>query len=72
MDALLYKQEELRSGWTNGDLAFAADGNYFAILYKGQEISQQFDNMVTLGRLTVPPTTMDTVADEFHVTIAIK
>jgi len=72
MEALPYKQEELRSGWTNGDLAFAADGNYFAILYKDQEISHQYDNMVTLGRLTVPPMVMDTLGSEITVTIAIK
>ncbi len=72
MTALPYEQNELRNGWSNGDIAFAADGNYFAILYKDEEISQQYGNMVTLGRLMVTASIMDTLEDAISVTITLK
>lgn len=72
MDALTYEQKELRSGWSNGDIAFAADGNYFAILYRDEEISQQYGNMVTMGRLTVDPMVMDTFEDAISVEITLR
>ncbi len=72
MQALSYEQQELRYGWSNGDIAFAADGNYFAILYKDEEISQQYGNMVTLGKLTVDPSVMDTFEDAISVRIDMK
>lgn len=72
MKALPYDKNELRNGWSNGDIAFAADGNYFAILYKDEEISEQYGNMVTLGKLTVDPSIMDTLAGEITVVINLK
>ena len=69
---LAFDMSDLRKGWSNGDLAFAAEGNYFAILYKDEEISQQYGNLVTLGRITVDPAIMDTLAGEIRVTIALK
>jgi len=72
MRALPYDQEELRNGWSNGDLAFAADGNYLAILYKDEEISQQYGNMVTLGKLTVEPSIMDSLDTEISVVVKLK
>lgn len=72
MQALPYKPEELRNGWSNGDLAFAADGNYFAILYKDEEISEQYSNMVTLGKISVTPEIMDTLPDSISITLSVK
>nr|WP_321469127.1 cyclophilin-like fold protein [uncultured Desulfobulbus sp.] len=69
---LVFDEGDLRSGWINGDIAFAADGNYFAILYKDEEISGQYGNLVTLGRITVDPAIMDTLPGEIRVTIALK
>lgn len=69
---LAFDQSDLRNGWANGDLAFAAEGNYFAILYKDDEISGQYGNLVTLGRITVDPAIMDTLPGEIRVTIALK
>lgn len=67
---LVFDESDLRNGWTNGDIAFAADGSYFAILYKDEELSEQYGNLVTLGRITVNPAIMDTLASEIVVTIA--
>lgn len=71
MDALPYKKEELRSGWSNGDIAFAVAGNYFAILYKDEELSQEYDGMVTMGRLTSPLQMMDALKANISVRIEL-
>jgi hypothetical protein len=68
-DALPYDKTSLRSGWRNGDIAYAVDGNYFAILYKDEEISQQFDGMVTMGRLDCPPSAMEDLERSISVRI---
>ena len=68
-DPLPYDMAELHSGWKNGDIAFAVNGNYFAILYKGEEISQEFDGMVTMGALTGDSAIMDTLDGGISVRI---
>jgi hypothetical protein len=71
-EPLPYDRSELRSGWKNGDIAFAVSGNYFAILYKDEEISQQFDGMVTMGALDCDPAVMETLDGSISVTIELK
>lgn len=71
-EPLPYDQAELRSGWENGDIAFAVSGNYFAILYKDEEISQQFDGMVTMGALDCAPAVMGTLDGAISVRIELK
>jgi len=71
-ESLPYDEAELRSGWTNGDIAFAVDGNYFAILYKDEEVSQQFDGMVTMGALGVDPAIMGTLDRGISVRIELE
>lgn len=71
-DPLPYDKKDLCNGWQNGDLAFAADGGYFAILYKDEEISQQFGNLVTLGKMNEAPSVMDTLDAEITLKIELK
>lgn len=70
-DALPYDKAELRSGWKNGDIAFAVDGNYFAILYKDEEISGQYDGMVTMGSLSCDPMVMESLDGSISVRIEL-
>lgn len=70
-ESLPYSVEDLRSGWKNGDIAFAVSGSYFAILYKDEEISQQFDGMVTMGALEGDPAIMDTLSGSISVRIEL-
>lgn len=70
-EPLPYDKEDLRNGWSNGDISFDAGGNYFAILYKDEEISQQFGNLVTLGRITAPLSVMDTLDQQISVRIEL-
>lgn len=73
MDSPLpYNKEDLQNGWKNGDIAFAADGSYFAILYKDEEISQQFGNLVTLGKIKDSPLVMETLDHEISLEIKLK
>ena len=71
-EPLSYDEKDLRNGWSNGDIAFAAEGNYFAILYKDEEISQQFGNLVTLGKVNAPLDVMDALSDEISVRIELR
>ncbi|QJB57521.1 cyclophilin-like fold protein [Pseudodesulfovibrio sp. zrk46] len=71
-EPLPYDAVELHSGWRNGDIAFAVSGSYFAILYKDEEISQQFDGMVTMGTLDGDPAIMDTLDAGIDVRIESK
>lgn len=68
-EPLPYDDSELRRGWKNGDIAFAVNGDYFAILYKGDEISEQFDGMVTMGTLDCDLGIMDTLNGRIVVRI---
>ncbi len=70
-DPLPYDENDARNGWLNGDIAFAIDGNYFTILYKDEEISQQYDGIVTLGVLDAPLSIMDTLETSISVSIEL-
>lgn len=70
-EPLPYDKTDLSNGWANGDISFDAGGNYFAILYKDEEISQQFGNLVTLGRITAPLSVMETLDQEITVRIEL-
>ena len=70
-DPLPYDEDDAQSGWLNGDIAFAIDGNYFTILYKDEEVSQQYDGIVTLGVLDAPLSIMDTLETSISVGIAL-
>ena len=69
---LPYNKEDLKNGWKNGEIAFAADGGYFAILYKDEEISMQFGNLVALGQLCEDPLVMETLPARISLTIDLK
>ena len=70
-DPLPYDEHDARKGWRNGDIAFAVDGNYFTILYKDEEISRQYDGIVTLGVLDAPLAIMDTLEASISVSIEL-
>lgn len=69
---LPYGEEDLQNGWQNGDIAFAADGGYFAVLYKDEEISQKFGNLVTLGKINEAPSVMELLDAEISLKIELK
>lgn len=68
-DKLPYDREDLHSGWKNGDISFAVDGNYFTILFKDEEISQQFDGIVNMGVISAPLSVIDSLDGSISVRI---
>jgi hypothetical protein len=73
MDAPLpYDEKDMQSGWLNGDIAFAVNGNYFTILYKDEEISKQFDGIVNMGVLNAPLSVMDTLEQSISLRIELE
>lgn len=71
-DTLAYDKEDLRSGWKNGDISFAVDGNYFTVLFKDEEISQQFDGIVNMGVISEPLAVMDSLERSISVRIELE
>ncbi len=71
-DPLEYENNDLHNGWKNGEIAFAADGNYFTILYRDEDISQQFGNLVTLGHVTCDLGMFDQLAPQIELSISLK
>jgi hypothetical protein len=70
-EPLPYDAQDAHNGWLNGDIAFAIDGDYFTILYKDEEISRQYDGIVTLGVLDAPLSIMDTLETSISVGIEL-
>ncbi|ACS81608.1 cyclophilin-like fold protein [Maridesulfovibrio salexigens] len=68
-DGLPYDKSDLRDGWLDGDIAFAVSGNYFTILYKDEDISEQFDGIVNMGIIKAPLSIMDTLAESISLRI---
>ncbi len=68
---LVYSKDELHNGWKNGEIAFAVDGSYFTILYKDEEISQQYGNLITIGMLSEDPAVMDSLSSEISIRIEL-
>lgn len=50
-DPLPYKEEDEHYGWLNGDIDFATDGNWFTILFGGEESSDSYGNQVNIGKI---------------------
>lgn len=48
---LPYKEEDVHNGWLNGDIDFAADGNWFTILFGGEESSNSYGYQVNIGKI---------------------
>jgi Domain of unknown function (DUF369). len=71
-DKLPYDKEDLRSGWKNGDISFAVDGNYFTILFKDEEMSQQFDGIVNMGVICAPLSVMESLGGSISVRIELE
>lgn len=48
---LPYKEEDVHNGWLNGDIDFATDGNWFTILFGGEENSSSYGYQVNIGKI---------------------
>lgn len=48
---LPYNEEDVHNGWLNGDIDFATDGNWFTILFDGEENSGDYGYQVNIGKI---------------------
>lgn len=48
---LPYNEEDVHNGWLNGDIDFATDGNWFTILFGGEENSGGYGYQVNIGKI---------------------
>ena len=70
-DDLPYQEDEVHYGWLNGDIDYAIDAPYFTILYKDQDISEQYGYQVNIGVLTSPLSTIADLGNSYDVTIEL-
>lgn len=69
-EPLSYDKSDVHNGWMNGDIDFATDGNYFTILYKDEDSSNQFGYQVNMGVIDAPLSVMDTL--DSHISMRIE
>lgn len=70
-DPLPFDEADARWGWLNGDIAFAYDGNYFTILYKDEDISEQYGHIVNLGVVDYDLPLLDTLGESITLRIEL-
>lgn len=67
-----YSDEDVTSGYENGDLAFWPPASNFVIFVSGEENSASTDNLVNLGHITSPQEMLDALEGQIEVTIALR
>lgn len=70
-EELPYSDEEEHYGWLNGDIDYATDAPYFTILYKDEDISEQFGYQVNIGVVTSPLDELDKLGNSYDVTVEL-
>lgn len=58
-------------GWLNGDIDYAIDAPYFTILYKDQDISEQYGYQVNIGVLTSPLSEIANLGSSYDATVEL-
>lgn len=58
-------------GWLNGDIDYAIDAPYYTILFKDEEISEQYGDQVNIGVITSPISEIDKLSGSFDVKIEL-
>lgn len=66
-----YSDNDVKSGYKNGDLAFWTIANNFVIFINGEENSSNIGNLVKLGRITEPQEKLEKLQGTIDVTIAL-
>jgi hypothetical protein len=69
MNRLNMIKKDAHSGWKNGDIDLA--GNYFSILFDGEEVSESYKNMITLGRIDGDLSVIKSLGNTINITVAL-
>ncbi|MCM1166486.1 MAG: cyclophilin-like fold protein [Lachnospiraceae bacterium] len=67
-----YSENDVTSGYKNGDLDFWTPANNFVIFVSGGENSANTGDLVNLGRITDPQSALDKLEGRLDVTIALS
>ena len=70
-EKLPYNEDEVHYGWLNGDIDYAIDAPYYTILFKNEEISEQYGDQVNIGVITSPISEIDKLSGSFDVKIEL-
>lgn len=68
-EPLSYDEEDVHYGWLNGDIDFSRDGDYFTILYKDEDISEQFGHQINLGKVDCELPLLDELDNTIEILI---
>lgn len=66
-----YSDDDVQSGYQNGDLAFWTPANNFVIFVNGEENSSNTDNLIILGKIAESQKILDSLSGTIDVTIAL-
>lgn len=66
-----YSEDDVQSGYKNGDLAFWPPASNFVIFVDDEENSANTGNLVILGKITEPQAALDALEGTIDVTIAL-
>ena len=70
-EKLPYNEDEVHYGWLNGDIDYAIDAPYYTILFKDEEISEQYGDQVNIGVITSPISEIDKLSGSIDVKIEL-
>lgn len=70
-EKLPYNEDEVHYGWLNGDIDYAIDAPYYTILFKDEEISEQYGDQVNIGVITSTISEIDKLSGSFDVKIEL-
>ena len=70
-DKLPYNEEEVHYGWLNGDIDYAINAPYYTILFKDEDISEQYGYQVNIGVITSPLSDITNLNGSYDVKIEL-
>ena len=71
-NTLPYKEDDVHNGWLNGDIDFATDGNWFTILFGGEESSGSYGYQVNIGKIDCELEKISSLHGSYQVRIELS
>lgn len=68
---LPYKEEDVYYGWLNGDIDFATDGDWFTILFGGEESSGNYGYQVNIRKIDCELSKISSLKGSYSVRIEL-
>ena len=68
---LPYNKDDEHYGWLNGDIDYATDAPYFTILFKDEDISEQYGFQVNIGAITSNISEIDSLSGSYDMVIEL-